>query len=53
MKITAIADRFGSNRMNAEAPAHYLRGCSCIAVPFAGGMCEIPHDMVARMEATR
>lgn len=27
--------------MNADKPAEFLRGCSCIGVPFAGGMCEV------------
>lgn len=31
--------------MNADQPARHLRGCSCVAVPFAGGMCEVPHFM--------
>lgn len=43
MKITALVDRFGSNRMNAAEPGKLLRGCTCISVPFAGGMCEVPH----------
>lgn len=43
MKVTALVDRFGSNRMNAAEPGKLLRGCTCIAVPCAGGMCEIPH----------
>lgn len=43
MKISQLADRFGSNRMNAAEPAKFLRGCSCVAVPFAGGLCEVPH----------
>lgn len=29
--------------MNAERPGQLLRGCTCIAVPFAGGLCEVPH----------
>ena len=43
MKVTQLVDRFGSNRMNAAEPAKLLRGCTCIAVPFSGGMCEVPH----------
>lgn len=43
MKITALVDRYGSNRMNATEPGKLLRGCSCVAIPFAGGMCEVPH----------
>lgn len=29
--------------MNATEPGKLLRGCTCVAVPFAGGMCEVPH----------
>lgn len=43
MEVTILVDRFGSNRMNAAEPGKLLRGCSCIAVPFAGGLCEVPH----------
>lgn len=43
MKVRQLADRFGSNRQNAERPGELLRGCSCVAIPFAGGMCEVPH----------
>lgn len=43
MKIQALVDRYGSNRMNATEPGKLLRGCSCVAIPFAGGMCEVPH----------
>ena len=43
MNIKQLADRYGSNRMNAHRPAELLRGCACIAVPFAGGLCEVPH----------
>jgi len=43
MKIKTLVDRFGSNRMNAAEPAKLLGGCSCVAVPFAGGLCEIPY----------
>ncbi len=43
MAITALVDRFGSNRNNAHRPAEYLRGCSCVAIPFCGGMCELLH----------
>ena len=42
MKIKTLVDRFGSNRLNADRPGELLRGCTCIAIPFAGGMCEIP-----------
>lgn len=43
MKIKQLVDRYGSNRMNAAEPGKLLKGCTCIAVPFAGGMCEIPY----------
>ena len=43
MNIRQLVDRFGSNRMNAHRPAEFFNGCSCIAVPFAGGMCEAAH----------
>ena len=42
MKIKQLADRFGSNRINAEKPGTLLKGCTCINIPFAGGMCEVP-----------
>lgn len=41
MKVTALVDRFGSNRMNADKPAELLKGCTCINVPFAGSLCEV------------
>lgn len=28
--------------MHAAEPGKLLRGCTCVAVPFAGGMCEVP-----------
>ena len=28
--------------MNAKKPGELLRGCKCVAIPFAGGMCEVP-----------
>ena len=43
MKVTQLVDRYGSNRQNSHLPGELLRGCSCIAIPFAGGMCEVPH----------
>lgn len=43
MKINQLADRFGSNRTHAHEPAKHLSGCTCVAVPFAGGLCEVPH----------
>lgn len=42
-KVTALVDRFGSNRMNAERPGHFFQGCTCVSIPFAGVMCEVAH----------
>lgn len=42
MNVKTLVDRFGSNRMNAQEPGKLLRGCKCVGVPFAGGMCEVP-----------
>lgn len=42
-QVSQLIDRFGSNRMNAAEPGKLLRGCTCVNVPFAGGMCEVPH----------
>ena len=47
--ITALAPWFGSNRTNAAIPAEYLDGCNWIGVPFAGGMCEVPHFKAATL----
>lgn len=43
MHIGQLCDRFGSNRTNSEKPGKLLAGCTCIAVPFAGGMSEVLH----------
>lgn len=43
MKVTAVANWFGSNRMLAENVGRLLKGCSWVGVPFAGGMCELAH----------
>lgn len=43
MKTTTLIPVFGGNRMNAEKPAAFLRGCNFIAVPFAGGLPEVRH----------
>jgi DNA adenine methylase len=43
MTVTAIAPWFGSNRMLAEHVGRHLAGCEWVAVPFAGGMAELPH----------
>jgi site-specific DNA-adenine methylase len=42
-KITALAPWYGSNRLNAHRVGELLDGCEWVGVPFAGGMCEIPH----------
>lgn len=42
-KVTALAPWFGSNRSLAHRVGHELRGCNWVAVPFAGGMCELRH----------
>ena len=41
--MTTLVPRFGSNRMNAELPGKLLGPCRWIGVPFAGGLCEVPH----------
>jgi len=45
MKVTALVDRFGSNRLNAHLPAELFNQCApkvtCVNLPFAGGMCEV------------
>lgn len=43
MNVTQLVDRYGSGRMNAAEPGKLLRGCTAIHVPFAGGLCEVPH----------
>jgi hypothetical protein len=43
MKITALAPWFGSNRLLAHNVGALLAGCEWVGVPFAGGMCEVPH----------
>lgn len=41
--IAAIAPWFGSNRMNAERVGELLKGRAWVGIPFAGGLCEVPH----------
>lgn len=48
MNITQLVDRFGSNRMNASEPGKLLRGCTCVNITFAGGMCEVPFILSPR-----
>lgn len=43
MKTTAVAPWFGSNRMLAANVGALMGKREWIGVPFAGGMCEIPH----------
>jgi DNA adenine methylase len=43
MKIGALAPWFGSNRLLAGEVGALLEGCVWVAIPFAGGMCEVPH----------
>ena len=46
MKTTAIAPWYGSNRSLAENVGRLLNArpaCRWVAVPFAGGMCELAH----------
>ena len=41
--VTTLVPYFGSNRTNASRPGALLKGCSWVGIPFAGGMCEVPH----------
>jgi len=41
--ITALAPWFGSNRMLGPEVGRQLQGCEWVGIPFAGGMCEVPH----------
>ncbi len=43
MTTTALVPYFGSNRMLGHTVGEELRGCKWVGVPFAGGMCELPH----------
>jgi hypothetical protein len=42
-KVTALAQWFGSNRSLAANVGAALEGCEWVGIPFAGGMCEVPH----------
>lgn len=42
-EVTALAPWFGSNRTLASHVGAALEGCNFVAIPFAGGMCEVPH----------
>lgn len=42
-KVTALVPWYGSNRTLAENVGAALAGCEWVAVPFAGGMCELGH----------
>jgi len=41
--ITALAPWFGSNRMLGPEVGRHLERCEWVGIPFAGGMCEVPH----------
>jgi hypothetical protein len=41
--ITALAPWFGSNRMLGPEVGRHLECCEWVGIPFAGGMCEVPH----------
>lgn len=41
--VTALVPYYGSNRSLARHVGAQLAGCSWVAVPFAGGMCELRH----------
>lgn len=41
--VTTLVPWFGTNRTLAENVGGALKGCSWVAVPFAGGMCELRH----------
>lgn len=43
MKVKALAQWHGSNRMLAEKVGECLRGCEWVGVAFMGGLCEVPH----------
>lgn len=42
-KVSALAPWFGSNRLLAPEVGKRLAGCKWVGIPFAGGMCELPH----------
>ncbi len=41
--ITALAPWFGSNRMLGPEVGRHVERCEWVGIPFAGGMCEVPH----------
>lgn len=41
--ITALAPWFGSNRLLGPEVGRHLQRCEWVGIPFAGGMCEVPH----------
>jgi hypothetical protein len=41
--ITALAPWFGSNRLLGPEVGRHLERCEWVGIPFAGGMCEVPH----------
>lgn len=43
MSVKSLAPWFGSNRLLAPHVGKALAGCNWVGVPFAGGMCELPH----------
>jgi DNA adenine methylase len=43
MPIGCLAPYYGSNRKNAATIGELLAGCRWVGIPFAGGMCEVPH----------
>lgn len=43
MKIKALIPVYGSNRMGGSRVGQLLKGCEFVAIPFAGGLCEVPY----------
>ena len=43
MRVNALVPWFGSNRTNGAYVGKLLDGCSCVGIPFGGGLCEVPH----------
>ncbi len=41
--IAALAPWYGSNRLLGPEVGRHLQGCEWVGIPFAGGMCEVPH----------
>lgn len=50
-KIGAVAPWFGGCRREAEAVGESLRGCAFVAVPFCGGLSEVPAIVAAGAQA--